>query len=1098
MREQEQPRRAPARARRVLSRLALAALVLTAGLFAGFRFWLSRQPNETRLAIEAFTTLEFLSVLRDEVLARPIEDFGAYGRRLEPGRGHAPWVLRASLDGRPRMLLVAIAPERWIAWSTETASIRQIWRGGVDFSGPAFDARHGFEPMSRGLADWRAGAATGWRVEEADGAWAPAQIRWRGHGFEPGTRRLWLAYDVGDRAGRFRRVVERPERVGDAGSPGAVGFALERIFELGGAASDPSAGGLPALALVVAPSATSTETDGRLEPGGLLRLEPGRTRLVQTFATPGDPIVHATTAAASQTVFSAHDCETCHHARERVVGPAWQEIARREAGSQRDAAAALLADRIRGGSVGRWGDVAMPPHPELSREEATTLSLRILESIDDIEPSAAESSSADAAVATTYAYDVGPRPEALHPSLRAAAIAPSDFTPRVGGLAWLPDGRLAVATWDRDGSVFALRGWDGPREQVEVRRIAEGLHEPLGLVFARGALHVIHKQEITRLVDQDGDDRIDEYRTLSNDWTTTSNFHEFGFGLPAVGQWLHFGLSACVMKGGKSCPVQTRDRGRLMRASLATGEVETLATGFRTPNGIAATPDGAILVTDNQGDWLPASKLIRIEPGADYGWRPPGETPDPQRVTSPTLWLPHNEIANSPTQPLVLTRGPYAGQILFGDVYNGGLKRAVLEEVAGRWQGAAFHFSGGLQGPVNRLLELPSGGLVVGEIGSRGNWGELGKPWYGLELLRFEDEAAFEPRRVSVSPTGFEVELTRALAEHVLPAAARFRVEDWFYVPSPAYGGPKHDLRRLAVESVGISRDRRVLSLAVPGLAAGRVVYLRLDPSIRSERDEALWVDEAWYTIHALPTNDAKAAPVPLDPLTPEERAAGWELLFDGSSFSGWKNYGAPTDAIEGWRIVAGALEFTRDVSFAGLVWNHLNPFGRPVLDLMTKERFRDFELTLEWQVEPGGNSGIFYRVPDERERVGWARALEMQVLDDARHADGRKEKRRAGDLYDVVAGAQRVVKPAGEWNSVRIRVDGDRVEHWLNGTRIVDIEVGSAEWNEAVAASKHAGTADYGRAREGFILLQDHGDPVRYRNIKLRRLAGRPNGAGR
>src|SRR5690606_3108539 len=207
---------------------------------------------------------------------------------------------------------------------------------------------------------------------------------------------------------------------------------------------------------------------------------------------------------------------------------------------------------------------------------------------------------------------------------------------------------------------------------------------------------------------------------------------------------LYFALSACILKGGKSCGEQTRDRGRLLRAALATGRVETVASGLRTPNGVAVTPDGALLVTDNQGDWLPASKLIRVEPGADYGWRPPGQTPDPDRTTPPTLWLPHNEIANSPTQPLVLTRGPYAGQVIFGDVYNGGLKRAALEEVAGTWQGAAFHFSGGLGGPANRLIEVPGGGLVVGEIGSRGNWGEFGKPWYGLELLRFTDEPAFE------------------------------------------------------------------------------------------------------------------------------------------------------------------------------------------------------------------------------------------------------------------------------------------------------------------------------------------------------------------
>jgi len=262
------------------------------------------------------------------------------------------------------------------------------------------------------------------------------------------------------------------------------------------------------------------------------------------------------------------------------------------------------------------------------------------------------------------------------------------------------------------------------------------------------------------------------------------------------------------------------------------------------------------------------------------------------------------------------------------------------------------------------------------------------------------------------------------------------------------------------------------------------------------ERGEPLRIDEAAHTIDALrpidggePDPHAVRAPTPPNTLTAAERAAGWELLFDGKSFAGWKNYGSETNAIEGWRIVDGTLEFTRDVSLVGLVFHLMNPFGAPVLDLMTKERFRDFELALEWNVSPGGNSGIFYRVPDETERIAWWRALEMQVLDDASHADGKLEKRRAGDLYDVVASSRRVVKPAGEWNAVRIRVEGNRIEHWMNGERVVAIEVGTPEWDRALAASKHADTPDYGRARDGHILLQDHGDVVRYRSIKIRRL---------
>jgi hypothetical protein len=176
--------------------------------------------------------------------------------------------------------------------------------------------------------------------------------------------------------------------------------------------------------------------------------------------------------------------------------------------------------------------------------------------------------------------------------------------------------------------------------------------------------------------------------------------------------------------------------------------------------------------------------------------------------------------------------------------------------------------------------------------------------------------------------------------------------------------------------------------------------------------------------------------------LTDAERAAGWRLLFDGKTAAGWHGYGRH-DFPAGWQVVDGAL--TR-VGAAG--------------DIVTDERFRDFELTLDWKVAPGGNSGIFYRgteSADPEKHPLFESAPEMQVLDDARHADGESPLTSAGSNYGLYPAPRGVVRPANQWNRVRILVRGNHVEHWLNATKVVEYELGSADWKQRVRTSKFA-----------------------------------------
>ncbi len=204
--------------------------------------------------------------------------------------------------------------------------------------------------------------------------------------------------------------------------------------------------------------------------------------------------------------------------------------------------------------------------------------------------------------------------------------------------------------------------------------------------------------------------------------------------------------------------------------------------------------------------------------------------------------------------------------------------------------------------------------------------------------------------------------------------------------------------------------------------------------------------------------------------LTARERREGWTLLFDGATTRGWRGYRKP-DMPAGWQVLDGAL-------------TRVAPAG----DIITERDFKDFELVLEWKVAPGGNSGIFFRVTEEGEEA-YHTGPEMQILDDAAHPDGRSRLTAAGAAYGLYPAPAGIVKPAGEWNQVRLVVRGPMVEQWLNGVKVVAYELLSPEWQRKVAASKFSEWSGYGRARRGYIALQDHGDGVAFRGIKIREL---------
>ncbi|HET7565600.1 MAG TPA: DUF1080 domain-containing protein [Gemmatimonadaceae bacterium] len=208
-----------------------------------------------------------------------------------------------------------------------------------------------------------------------------------------------------------------------------------------------------------------------------------------------------------------------------------------------------------------------------------------------------------------------------------------------------------------------------------------------------------------------------------------------------------------------------------------------------------------------------------------------------------------------------------------------------------------------------------------------------------------------------------------------------------------------------------------------------------------------------------------------MNTLTDAQRAEGWRLLFDGRTTDGWRGYRSQ-DVPSGWSVVDGVLTKTGTTD-----------------DLITTDKFSDFELDLDWKISHGGNAGIFYRATEEYDHIYWS-APEYQLLDDANHPDGRKRITSAGSDYALYPSPAGIVKPAGEWNSTRIIVKGAHVEHWLNGKKLLEYELWSPDWEAKVKASKFAPWADYGRAKTGYIGLQgDHDGTLELRNIRIREL---------
>jgi hypothetical protein len=660
----------------------------------------------------------------------------------------------------------------------------------------------------------------------------------------------------------------------------------------------------------------------------------------------------------------------------------------------------------------------------------------------------------------TDAGDLRPL-EGVHPSFALENFRGPAFEPMVGGLCFMPDGRLAVATWDPTGSVYLVDNLNGPGS-VKISRFASGLGEPLGIQWVDGALVVTQKQEVTRLTDENGDGVADGYEAVAEGWAASWNYHEFSFNLvPWRGAW--FIATSVPLKSGDTnytpgsagAYAVPNGPGSIFRIDPKTGAIEKWADGMRTPNGMAALVDGELFVSDNQGDWLPSSVIYHVKKGGAYLHQ---LTADGDRPTEkPVAWLPQNEIGNSPSEPILIPEGPYAGQALVGDVTHGGLKRLHIYRVGEDYQGTVFRHTQGLEAGINRLVWGPDGSLYTGGVGSNGNWNHLGRT-FGLQRLRPTGVVPTEILRAEARANGVLLEMTRSID------FSRFEIvaEQWRYEPTVRYGGPKIDQEKLTVDMAAstFSGGQRAL-LVIPGLKTDRVLHLRLKPKTEADRG-ILWSTEAWLTVNALGPAVAPAGARGLSEMSAQRPRAlpasqAWEPTWKALNGQGM------------WPQRDGMLTVDRAVG-----------------DIVTTRAFEDCTIELEWKAprswaenpQMRGNSGVKIMGRYEVQVLASRRGPEPVRSDDA------------GSVYLHSAAAFNPGFGPGVWQKYRIEFTAPR---WQGREKTQNARM-RLFWNDQLVFSgpvpDKTGASSAEAPGPAPLLLQAHATEsegeVQFRNVRI------------